>query len=133
MSNFYYRVASRIMMAIMSYATNEIAKVDTDFQDFIKNEELVVQWVIEKGGPGAYYDIKNGKFTAVRDQIHPKPNITISIKDGKTAIKVLRGSPEILQQEVDAGNVNVIGDEKKVQEMRPLLKIIQKYLEDLRD
>ena len=52
---------------------------------------------------------------------------------GKTAIKVLRGSPEILQEQVDAGNVTVNGDEEKIEQLRPILEIIRTYLKDLRE
>lgn len=133
MSNFYYKVAARIMMAIMTYSTNEIAKVDSEFHELIKDENLVVQWVIEGGGPGSYYDISDGKFIAYRDKIHPNPDITLSIKDAKTAVKVLRGSPEILQEEVDAGNVTVEGEQGKIEKLRPILDIIRNYLKDLRE
>ncbi|MFX1449496.1 MAG: alkyl sulfatase C-terminal domain-containing protein [Promethearchaeota archaeon] len=133
MSGFYYKVAARIMMAIMAYATEEIAKVDSDFQNLIKNENLIVQWEVDKGGPTSYFEIKNGKFNAIRDQKHTNPDITILIKDGKTAIKVLRGSPEILQEEVDKGNVTVTGDENKIEQLRPILEIIRIYLKDLRE
>ncbi|NVM05108.1 MAG: hypothetical protein HWN67_22495 [Candidatus Helarchaeota archaeon] len=133
MSGFYYKVATRIMMAIMSYATEEIAKVDSDFQNLIKNENLIVQWAVNKDGPASYFKIENGKFNAIRDQRHPKPDIMILIKDGKTAIKVLRGSPGILQEQVDAGNVTVSGDDEKIEQLRPILEIIRTYLKDLRE
>lgn len=121
------------MMAIMSYATEEIAKIDSDFQNLIKEENLIVQWEVDKGGPASYFKIENGKFNAIRDQKHPNPDITIIIKDGKTAVKVLRGSPEILQEQVDVGNVIVSGDDKKIEQLRPILEIIRKYLKDLRE
>ena len=133
MSGFYYKVAARIMMAIMSYATEEIAKIDSEFQNLIKNENLVVQWEVDKGGPTSYFKIENGKFNAIRDQKYANPDINILIKDGKTAVRVLRGSPEILEEEVDKGNVTVTGNEDKIEELRPILEIIRNYLKDLRD
>ncbi|MHA1300397.1 MAG: hypothetical protein ACTSO9_13340 [Candidatus Helarchaeota archaeon] len=133
MSNYYYGVATRIMMAIMAYATEEISKIDDDFKELIKDEKLIVQWYVEKGGQSAYYKIENGQFKAIRDEKHPNPDITISIKDPKLAVKILRGSEEILQGEVEAGNVIVIGEESKIEHLRPILKIISSYLKDLRD
>jgi len=133
MSNYYYGVATRIMMAIMAYATEEISKIDDDFKELIKDEKLIFQWYVEKGGQSAYYKIENGQFKAIRDEKHPNPDITISIKDPKLAVKILRGSEEILQSEVEAGNVIVIGEESKIEHLRPILKIISSYLKDLRD
>ena len=133
MSNFYYKVAARIMMAIMAYATEEIAKVDSDFQNLIKNENLIIQWIVEKNGPSSYFKIENGQFNAFRDQKYPNPDIKISINEPKIAIKVLRGSPEILQEQVDAGNVTVSGEDSKIKKLRPILEIIRKYLSDLRE
>ncbi|MHA1378416.1 MAG: alkyl sulfatase C-terminal domain-containing protein [Candidatus Helarchaeota archaeon] len=133
MSNFYYGVAARIMMAIMAYATEEISKIDSKFKDLIRDEKLVVQWTVEQGGQCAYYRIENGEFIAKRDQKHPNPDIIISIKDPKLAVKILRGSEELLQKEVDAGNVTVTGEESKIEHLRPILTIISDYLKDLRD
>ena len=133
MSTFYYKVAARIMMAIMAYATEQIAKVDSDFQNLIKKDNLIVQWTVEKSGLNSYFKIKNGQFNAFRDQEHPKPDIKISINEPKIAVKVLRGSPEILQEQMDAGNVTVNGEDSKIKQFGPVLEIIRKYLSDLRE
>ena len=133
MSSYYYGVATRIMMAILSYGTTQISKVDPKFKEIIKNENLVIQWEVKKGGQCSYFNIENGKFHAVRDQKHDKPDIIIAMKDPKIAVNILKGTEEILQKEVEAGNVEVIGDPNKVEQLRPILGIISSYLGGLRD
>ena len=133
MSNFYFGVAARIMMAVMVYATEEIAKVDEEFQNIIKGENLIIQWTVGDGKQVVYSKIESGKFSGVRDQKHPNPDITLSIKDPKIAVNVLKGGIETFQKEFDAGNLIVSGDESKIDKLKPILEIFGKYLSDLRE
>lgn len=132
LSDFYYDLSARIMLATLLFVTEEIAKVDTNFQNLIKNESLIVQWTIEEG-PSSYFEIDNGKITCIRDQKHPQPDIIISINNSKTAVKVLKGSLKTIKEENEAGNVLISGEESKIEEFNPILEKIEEYLISLRE
>ena len=132
MSIYYLRLCVRIMMATVSFAIKEIEKLDCQFQDLIKNRDLVIQWIIDEGGPSFFFEIKNGKFECFQNQEHANPDIKISIHSLKTAMKIFNNPLSNFQEEIKAKNITIEGLDGKTEQFFPILEYIQDYLIDMR-
>jgi len=120
-------------MSTLSFATEEIAKNDLKFQDLIKNKNLIVQWTVGNDGPNFFFKIENGNFRCIKNQIHPNPDIKISINNLMSAIKVLDGNLENIKREVETRNMTITGSDSNIEKFYSILGQIQKYMGDLRD
>ncbi|MHA1384559.1 MAG: hypothetical protein ACTSR3_12455 [Candidatus Helarchaeota archaeon] len=120
------------MMATLLFAIEEIVKLDPTFKNLIKNKDLIIQWVIEEGGPSFFFKIKDERFESRQDQNHPNPDIKIIIHNLKSAMKILNGSSYTIREEIKAENADIIGSDEKTKQFFPILDHIQNYMIDLR-
>ena len=113
------------MASMLTYAIGQIAKMDEEYANKLKELNEVIQWKI--GDDIAYYQIvKDGEIKEV-EGISDSPTLTFEIADVSAALKMLTG-----QAGMDAmvGKMN-ISDGDKALKLGFMMEKVGEYMEGM--
>jgi hypothetical protein len=119
------KVCVKVLGSMITYATNQIAKIDEEFGEKLKQLNEVTQWKI--GDDIAYYtELRNGVITEF-EGISDSPTLTFEITDVSKALEMLTGR-------IDMGTLGTIikvSDPAKAMELAFVTQTVAKYLQGL--
>jgi len=119
------KVVIKTMASMLTYAIGQIAKMDEEYANKLKELNEVIQWKI--GDDIAYYQIvKDGEIKEV-EGISDSPTLTFEIADVSAALKMLTG-----QAGMDAmvGKMN-ISDGDKALKLGFMMEKVGEYMEGM--
>ncbi|MHA1294947.1 MAG: hypothetical protein ACTSQJ_20115 [Promethearchaeota archaeon] len=123
------KVAVRILMHMIKFATQEILKIDEEFRNKIKETEAIILWKI--GDDISFYTtVKGGVIGFDEGEPASDPDLAIEITDAGAAL-------ELLFTDIDIGalgkKAKISGEASIAPKLMFIMDTVQKYIGGLRD
>ena len=83
-------IALKALMGAMFYCLKEVADLDAEFVDKIKDLNITISWDV-KDGPKGFQNLEHGKVSFGIGEKIDNADLTINISDVDTAIQLLTG------------------------------------------
>ena len=119
------KVVIKTMASMITYAISQIAKIDEEYGNKLKELNEVIQWKI--GDDIAYYQVVKDGDIKDFEGISDSPTLTFEIGDVSAALKMLTGQADMTSM-VDKINIS---DGDKALKLGFMMEKVGEYMEGM--